>query len=153
MYIGVKQVQAAPMTRGEYNAYRGWDVPADEDPADDGYLVEYLDGGKSNHPKHKGYISWSPRSVFERAYRETTGLSFGLAIEAAKDGLRIARDGWNGKGMFVVYVEKDAWDVFMQGNVGHLPLRGFLAMKTADDKVVPWVASQTDILADDWEVV
>ena len=69
-YEGTKRVHAHPMNRGEYNAYRGWEVPADENPADDGYLVEYLDGGKSNHPGHAGYISWSPKDVFERSYKE-----------------------------------------------------------------------------------
>ena len=69
-YEGTKRVHAHPMNRGEYNAYRGWEVPADENPADDGYLVEYLDGGKSNHAAHAGYISWSPKDVFERSYKE-----------------------------------------------------------------------------------
>lgn len=69
LYSGSKQVHARPMNRGEYNAYRGWEVPADENPADEGYLVEYVDGGKSNHPAHAGYISWSPKDVFERAYQ------------------------------------------------------------------------------------
>jgi hypothetical protein len=59
------------MTRGEYNAYRGWEVPANEDPADAGYLVEYEDGGKANDSRHAGYISWSPADVFERTYRES----------------------------------------------------------------------------------
>lgn len=68
-YTGTKNVIAAPMTRGEYNAYRGWTVPIDEDPTDPGYLVEYEDGGKANDPRHKGYISWSPADVFERSYR------------------------------------------------------------------------------------
>ena len=42
-YIGVKLVKATPLTRGDYNKYRGWTIPADEDPADDGYLVVYED--------------------------------------------------------------------------------------------------------------
>ena len=69
-YEGTKRVHARPMNRGDYNTYRGWEVPADENPADDGYLVEYLDGGKSNHAAHAGYISWSPKDVFERSYKE-----------------------------------------------------------------------------------
>ena len=69
-YEGTKRVYARPMNRGDYNTYRGWEVPADENPADDGYLVEYLDGGKSNHAAHAGYISWSPKDVFERSYKE-----------------------------------------------------------------------------------
>ncbi len=67
-YTGTKDVFARPMTRAEYNVYRGWELPADEDGNDKGYLVEYVDGGKSNHPAHAGYISWSPADVFARAY-------------------------------------------------------------------------------------
>ena len=69
-YEGTKRVHAHPMNRGDYNTYRGWTVPADENPDDPGYLVEYLDGGKSNHAVHAGYISWSPKDVFERYYTE-----------------------------------------------------------------------------------
>ena len=69
LYEGTKRLYAKPMTRGEYNAYRGWAVPADENPADDGYLVEYVDGGKANDSRHAGYISWSPKDVFERSYK------------------------------------------------------------------------------------
>lgn len=152
-YLGVKLIQAAPMRRGEYNTYRGWVVPADENPDDEGYLVEYLDGGKSNHPGHTGYISWSPADVFHRAYRQTHGLSFGLAVEAMKEGQRVARAGWNGKGMYVAFVHRDSYDIMGGDTLGTLPLRDFLAMKTADDQIVPWVASQTDILAEDWEVL
>lgn len=69
-YVGTKYLSAKPMTRGEYNAYREWDIPENEDPDEDGYLVEYEEGGKANHPDHKGYISWSPADVFERTYKE-----------------------------------------------------------------------------------
>ena len=48
LHIGTKQVTATPMTRLAYNEYRGWTVPADENGADAGYLVEYLDGGTPN---------------------------------------------------------------------------------------------------------
>jgi hypothetical protein len=60
------------MTRGAYNSMRGWEVPANEDPNDEGFLVEYLDGGQANHPDFAGYISWSPKDVFERGYKEIT---------------------------------------------------------------------------------
>jgi hypothetical protein len=65
-----KTVLALPMTRGVYNAYRGWSLPADENGTDEGFLVEYLDGGKANHQNHMGYISWSPKDVFNRGYNE-----------------------------------------------------------------------------------
>jgi hypothetical protein len=67
-YVGTKVVHGTPMTRGEYNALRGWTVPENEDPNDAGYLVEYTDGGESNMIGFTGYISWSPKAVFERAY-------------------------------------------------------------------------------------
>jgi hypothetical protein len=67
-YTGTKQLKAMPMTRLDYNVYRGWSLPADENGADDGYLVEYTDGGAPNHPAHTGYVSWSPKAQFEAAY-------------------------------------------------------------------------------------
>jgi hypothetical protein len=67
-YVGTKVVRGVPMSRTTYNHLRGWEVPADEDPMDDGYLVEYVDGGKPNVEGFTGYISWSPKDVFESAY-------------------------------------------------------------------------------------
>lgn len=69
-YISHKQVTAKPMNRLDYNTYRGWELPADEDGTDEGYLVEYVDGGKPNHPDHAGYISWSPKEQFDNGYTE-----------------------------------------------------------------------------------
>ena len=94
-FIGTKMVIATPMNRQQYNDYRDWPLPDGEDGADDGYLVEYTDGGKPNHPNHTGYISWSPKEQFDAAYRPTDGLTFGLAIEALKRGERVARNGWD----------------------------------------------------------
>ncbi len=68
-FVGTKYLRATPMTRGEYNAYRGWTIPGNENPNEAGYLVEYEDGGKANDSRHAGYISWSPADVFEKAYR------------------------------------------------------------------------------------
>lgn len=147
------------MNRAEYNAYRGWELPSNEDGADEGFLVEYLDGGKANDFRHQGYISWSPDEVFHNAYREVDAMTFGLAIEALKAGHKVARAGWNGKGMFVYYVSpgeylarsEAAKDYFGEGSL--VPYRDYIAMKTVDEMVVPWVASQTDILAEDWTIV
>lgn len=60
-YVGTKIIFANPMTRGEYNELRGWTIPPNENPADEGFLVKYEDG----------YISWSPKETFEAAYRKT----------------------------------------------------------------------------------
>lgn len=70
-FIGTKSVLATSMTRGEYNEYRGWQIPENEDPLEEGYLVEYVDGGKPNDERHSGYISWSPRDVFEKSYHQS----------------------------------------------------------------------------------
>ena len=94
-FIGTKMVIATPMNRQQYNDYRDWPLPDDEDGADDGYLVEYTDGGKPNHPNHTGYISWSPKEQFDAVYHPTDGLTFGLAIEALKLGKRVARSSWD----------------------------------------------------------
>lgn len=60
-----KEVHAKPMTRGDYNTYRGWQIPEDENPSDEGYLVVYNKGT----PDH--YESWSPKKVFEDGYTLT----------------------------------------------------------------------------------
>lgn len=67
-YTGTKIVKALAMSRQAYNDYRGWQLPVDENGADEGYLVEYQDGGKPNDSRHAGYISWSPKAQFEQAY-------------------------------------------------------------------------------------
>ena len=168
-FIGVKEILAEKMTRQNYNDYRGWELSNDEDGSDEGYLVEYIDGGKSNHPDHKGYISWSPKEVFERAYRSTEGMPFGLAIEAAKRGYKIARKKWNGKNMFVVYMigmylppfntqgtdrkVNDRTAKFI-GEDKPLNSQPYFAMYNAQEEWIPgWLASQSDMLDEDWYIV
>ena len=68
-------------------------------------------------------------------------MNFGQAIEALKINKKVARVGWNGKGMFL----------YLVGGAGkYLP---YISMYTAQGTVVPWLASQTDILSEDWEVI
>ena len=158
-FIGTKIIKARTMNRDDYNLYRGWELPKDENGSDEGYLVEYVDGGKPNHPEHEGYISWSPKEQFENAYRPMVGLTFGIAIEALKKGLKVARNGWNGKGMFLFLVLGSTFKgslaplntIYPEGTeINYCP---HIDMKTADGKIVPWLASQTDVLAEDWEIV
>jgi hypothetical protein len=80
------------------------------------------------------------------------GASFGIAIEMLKDGHRVARKGWNGKGMFLRMVSGKQYDVAC-GIARDLELAPWIGMKTADGKFVPWLASQTDMLAEDWVIV
>lgn len=88
-------------------------------------------------------------------YYKAIGMPFGLAVEAAKNGKKVARAGWNGKGMFLIYIFpyiNDQYTVIEKdGIVG--TLAPYIAMKTADNQLVPWLASQTDILANDWHII
>ena len=59
-YVGVKLVEAAPMTRGDYNIMRGWTIPADEDPNDEGYQVVHS----------SGYVTWCPKDEFEKQNKQ-----------------------------------------------------------------------------------
>ena len=68
-YTGVSVVDVAPMTRGEYNELRGWSVPANENPNDEGFIVENRSFGSPNVPGFSGYVSWLPKDIFERVYR------------------------------------------------------------------------------------
>ncbi len=162
LHIGTKAVLAHIMTRGEYNIYRGWTIPENEDPNEQGYFVEYMDGGAPNHPDHAGYISWSPACVFEDAYKPSGSLNFGAAIELLKSGKRVARSGWNGKGMFIVYQKgypqgipcnkqtADAWQL----NEGDLfKVEPYLQIRMVNGSHAMWVPSVNDVLADDWVIV
>lgn len=156
-YIGTKLLRAYRMTRGGYNDLRGWETPADENHDDPGYLVEYLDGGKPNHKDFDHYISWSPADVFERAYRPLDGMTFGLAIEALKMGKKVARRGWSGKGMWLYMVPAAHYAAQTTAAAEFfgplVPYRAYVAMKTANDEVVPWTIAMSDMLEEDWELI
>ena len=89
----------------------------------------------------------------------TNDLSFSEALRALKAGSRVCRAGWNGKGMFLYLVPANAYPAQTGaakayfGENALVPYGAYLAMKTAQENVVPWLASQTDILAEDWAVL
>lgn len=155
-YIGTKIVLAEPLTRAAYNEFRGWVLPADENGDDEGYLVEYTDGGKPNVPGRSGYVSWSPKEQFDNAYRAYGDMTFGLALEAMKKGYFAQRAGWNGKGLKLGLVGKGGAFEISIGEVSTLP---YIVMVYPMDSantpgaIVPWLASQTDMLAEDWRVL
>lgn len=86
---------------------------------------------------------------------------FGFALGWLNAGCKLARKGWNGKGMFIYLVGPGRYapstpaghDIAAGESDGLVPYGPYIAMKTAQGNVVPWLASQTDILADDWEIV
>lgn len=165
LYIGTKAVLAYLMTKEEYCDYREWQVPENEDPAEQGYFVEYMDGGKPNHPNHVGYVSWSPACVFKDAYQPNGALSFSAALEALKGGKKVARSGWNGKDQYVVAQAEttttDASKIWNPHNKAHAEKIGgqidvapYCTLKTAQDTLaMGWVPSTGDLFAEDWIIL
>jgi hypothetical protein len=157
-YFGVKIISAEPQS---FDQHAGAKNPGDLSKLAggkdrDGYKVVYEDG----------YVSWSPKDVFDKAYRKLNGLTFGLAIEALKQGKRVCREGWNGKGMFLYLVKGTIVDKsFLRNEASRQPIEDsnntetvtFLShidMFTAQKTVcVGWLASQTDMLSEDWIVI
>ena len=89
------------------------------------------------------------------------GVNFGIALAAVKSGVKISRQGWNGKGMYVVYQKGYPEGIEINANTAAAigqpqgtvcKFSPYLMMRAADGSFVPWLASQTDILAEDWTI-
>lgn len=84
-------------------------------------------------------------------------LPFETALEYLKDGEKVARAGWNGKEQYIVLIEADKWNFYqfnaIEWGVNAPCKTAWIGIKTADNKFVPWVCSQTDLLASDWCIV
>lgn len=118
--------------------------PGTRDPIG-GYFVRYEDG----------YTSWSPADAFVSGYSEIkpdacTALSFSVALDRCKTGAKITRAGWNGKGMWVEIQRSDAGSKM---TLPYLYLNYPADARNPDGTRVPWLASQTDMLANDWSVI
>lgn len=146
-YVGTKVILAEPMTLGEYNTHRGWQIPADEDPSRPGYLIVYPDS----------YQSWSPKETFEDAYEPEEKLSFSAALYLLKKGHRIARAGWNGRGQYIVRITgeqlaRSAGYGFGEA-LGEFTFGDVFCLKNAQNIMQPgWVPSMGDMLANDWMI-
>ena len=166
-YIGTKVINAVPMNRLDYTVLRGWQLPADENGSDEGYLVEYIDGVKTNVEGFDGYISWSPKGVFEKSYKDTFG--FGEAIVALKNGMCIWRAGWNGRNLFVckqipAHIGEDiipnmqslpkCAKGYILATVKHVDYNNqCLIVNTNTGNADSWVPSISDIFAEDWVII
>ena len=86
-------------------------------------------------------------------------LNFGDALAEIKQGKKLARAGWNGKGMFLFLVDGSTFKVNRPPLLGiyaegtEINYHAHVDMKTADGQIVPWLCSQTDMLAEDWGIV
>jgi hypothetical protein len=100
----------------------------------------------------------------ETPNKHMTPLTFGDAIAALKDGKRVARKGWNGKGMYLWLLpaamvkaelcREPHLKKVAEANGGEIEALGSIRMMTADKKVLTgWLASQSDMLAEDWEIL
>ena len=83
-------------------------------------------------------------------------VNFGEALVALKQGNKVARSGWNGKGMWLILIVGEAVaqaiaDRYGDGNA--IPVLDAIYMKTATGELVPWLASQTDVLMEDWIIL
>src|SRR5260370_21105607 len=128
-YYGTKKIQAEPAVQGQYEI--------------EGYEVVYPDG----------YRSWSPKDVFEAAYRESGRMNFGHAHMALKEGRKMSRTGWSGKGLYVYRVAA------REDSSGNGPsYRAFYELSTPSVEetlctVSKWVPSVGDVEAEDWFIV
>ena len=81
-------------------------------------------------------------------------MNFGQVLELLKQGKKVARRGWNGKGMFLYYVPANSYpactEIAKEEFGATVEYEAYIAMKTVQGNVVPWLASQTDVLANDW---
>ncbi len=97
-YIGSKLLQAKPMNLGDYNQYRGWKIPENENPKKEGYLVKYPDG----------YESWSPKEIFEKSYLkvdENKNLPSGVSIgQQMVDDFIVDYDVFTRKGKITIVI-------------------------------------------------
>ncbi len=127
-YIGIKIIEAepgsAPKDMGTHKA------------GEDGYLVTHEDG----------YESWSPKKVFDDAYRNIEGMTFGIAQELAKRGKKIRRDQWDQwNNVFLVD------DLLFDDGDPHFVEPCYMMMW--DGNLSLWTPSMEELLAEDWVVV
>ena len=131
-YLGVKIVDAEPMCEFDFLNFsdKGKAIVSSEYINREGYKVVYEDG----------YTSWSPKEVFEKAYRPITGLTFGLAIEALKQGKKVARTEWIGKDAYLLLTH-----VYEQ--------RPSIVIQNSNDIFDRWLPDETSIFAEDWMII
>lgn len=162
-YIGTKVVKARPMNEIDAESIGYARKNSDHHEYREGYHVQYT------NPDGSTYDSWSPKDMFENAYREVGTVNFGGAIDLLKAGLAVRRKGWNGKGLFVVKqvpshitreiipnmqsLPQSAKNILMRRENPHIDYTHQMLIINPDGRADSWVPSSSDIFANDWEVV
>ena len=145
-YIGTTFVMAKPMSLRDYNTYIGLQSPKNENPDDEGFLVRHSDGREN----------WIPKLVFNRSHHAFDGcMDFGNALNLLKMGFKMKRKGWNGKNQYIElaigisYVNGDNEIV----NCEHRAIKNkAIAFVGTSGVQIGWLATQSDMLAEDWIV-
>ena len=127
-------------------------------PSDDNKIEALAEKSKSEDLLAVSAVNQTVDS--QEQHQEPT-MDFGYAVKMMKNGKRVSRIGWNGKGMFLYYVPENKYPASRNEHgtmIGvfendMVPYGAYIAMKTAQNNVVPWLASQTDVLAEDWVIV
>lgn len=111
-----------------------------------------------NNKLHDNYsVADSLMNIF--GYERINKMDFSQALIQLKNGKKVAREMWNGKGMFLFLVPGSTFNVSRPPLMGIYPegteinYRSHIDMKTVNGEIVPWVASQSDLLEEDWMVV
>jgi hypothetical protein len=132
------------------NSGAGLPIPGD-------YVIDYTREDGSNP-----YLGWCPKEVFERSVCQSVGVaglgSFSWALMRLKEGAQVKRSGWNGKNQFIFMIKGEEFQRGLKFGYGEYEgeptIVGGLAIKTTANQIqVGWLASQSDMLADDWEEI
>ena len=132
-YIGTKIIEAEPAIRKGGKVYgEGEAIPRSMETVEEGYRVRYPDG----------YVSWSPKAVFEQAYRPADGMNFGLALEAMKQGKGAHLPHWKPDVVIRVqypdeYSKMTAPYLYVESRYGR----------------VPWKETMIELFSDQWQIV
>jgi len=129
-------IKAEPMTLGEYNEFRGWELEDDEEALSQGYLLELLNE-TPNTAEYEGYVTWADKEQFENSFTSSGNLSCGHAIELLNysEALTISRQAWH------------------QGEQLFFNEDGFIMVHDESGNNTPWSPTQDDMSARDYFVV
>lgn len=114
LFIATRTVQAKPMNRQEYNDLRGWQVPDNENPADEGYLVVNSGVSERNVDGFDGYVSWLPKLAFDEQYKKYDTPIDRMQIEADDlDDKLLKLEAFINKGQ-PAFLTDDEWALLKQ---------------------------------------